>query len=72
MMQVCPDQLQQHIREFSDYHFGSPSEAPAIDGKVLRGSGGDDQRQTHMLNTVGHDSGYCCAKKSRRAAGEGF
>ena len=72
MMQVCPDQLQQHIREFSDYHFGSPCEALAIDGKVLRGSGGEDQRQTHVLNTVGHDSGYCYAKKSRHAAGEGF
>ena len=63
MMQVSPDQLQQHIREFSDHHFGSPSEALAIDGKVLRGSGGEDQRQTHVLNTVGHDSGYCYAKK---------
>ncbi len=65
MMQVFPDQLQQHIREFSDHHFGSPSEALAIDGKVLRGSGGEDQRQTHVLNTVGHDSGYCYAKKKQ-------
>ncbi|MDE2724208.1 MAG: DUF4338 domain-containing protein [Gemmatimonadota bacterium] len=68
LMEVDPEQLQRRINDFCARHFGTEREAIAVDGKTLRGSGGDDQRQTHVMNAVGHDSGYVYAKKSRRPA----
>ncbi len=63
MVEVEPQRLQRCINDFCARHFGSPQEALAIDGKTLRGSDRDDKRQTHVMNVVGHQSGYCYAKK---------
>ena len=63
MMEVGPDELQRCINDFCTKHFGTPEESIAIDGKVLCGSGGEDQRQTHVMNVIGHDSGFCYGKK---------
>ena len=63
MIQVNPDRLQQLVNRFSIQHFGLPFEPLAIDGKVLCGSKGEHHRQTQVMNVVGHDSGFCYAKK---------
>lgn len=63
MMKTDPKRLQCCINDFCSTHFGTPDEAVAIDGKTLRGSHRDDQRQSHVMNVVGHQSGYCYAKK---------
>ena len=62
MMKLNPDELQRCINDFCAKHFGTPELAVAIDGKVLCGSGGEDHRQTHVMNVIGHETGYCCAK----------
>ena len=74
LKEITPEVLQRHINAFCQHHFGTPHEAIAVDGKVLCGSADADngQRQIHVLNAIGHDSGYCYEKKSRHAAGEGL
>ena len=63
MIEVHPDRLQQLVNRFCIQHFDLPFEALAIDGKVLCGSKGADHRQTRIMNAIGHDSGFCHAKK---------
>ena len=63
MVNVTPEVLQGHINDFCARHFGTPDEPVAVDGKVLCGSGDTDRRQVHVLNAIGHDSGYCYEKK---------
>ncbi|MDE0308378.1 MAG: DUF4338 domain-containing protein [Acidiferrobacterales bacterium] len=64
IMKVDPEQLQKQINNFCSKHFGTnDKEAVAVDGKTLCGSGGDNQRQTPVMNIVGHQSGHVYAKK---------
>ena len=61
--EVSPEALQEAVNTFCDQHFGLANETLAIDGKTLRGSLNEDDKQVQVINVVGHKSSRCYSKK---------
>lgn len=62
MVGVEPEQLNQALNLWNTQQ-GSIDESLAIDGKTMCNAIDDEGRQTHIMSTVGHQSGHCYTQK---------
>lgn len=62
MIGVEPDDLEAALQHWSVI-YGKKDTSLAIDGKTMRGSMGEDGRQTHIMSAIGHHTQDCYAQK---------
>lgn len=59
---VDPQQLDQALGAWNA-QYGCQDESLAIDGKTMCNAIDDKDKQTHIMSTIGHDSGHCYTQK---------
>ena len=62
LMRVDPLRLDQALQRWNE-EYGAYDESLAIDGKTMRNALDEDDRQTHIMSVVGHQSKQCYTQK---------
>jgi hypothetical protein len=59
---VDPDQLDYALGAWNA-QYGIVDESLAIDGKTMCNAIDENNRQTHIMSAIGHESGHCYTQK---------
>ena len=62
LIRVDPAELDKALRRWNEA-FGREDESLAIDGKTMCGAVDSDDRQTHIMSVIGHETALCYAQK---------
>lgn len=62
LVRIDPDALDRGLQAWQAAQI-EPDEALAVDGKTMKGAVDEQDKQTHIVSLVGHDSKRCAAQK---------
>ena len=62
LIRIDPVELDRGLQRWNE-EYGSTDESLAIDGKTMCNAIDEDDRQTHIMSAVGHQSGQCYTQK---------